>query len=94
MYATLEILETTSKGPYLLGESFGVTVLGSLRFDPSSHTFVPIMKGLKRGFSMIQDSCALRCASWAASLASVIFCKRDSIVGMSDFLRGWWIFGV
>jgi len=47
LYATWDIWETTLKGPYLLGDSFGVMVLGSFRFVPSSQTFVPTSNGLK-----------------------------------------------
>ena len=94
MYAMCDIWETTSKGPYLLGDSFGVTVLGGFRFVPSNQTFVPTSNGLKQGRSLIQDSCALRCASWAASLASFMLFRRSSTVGMSVLLLGWCIFGV
>ena len=94
LYAMWDIWETTSKGPYLLGDSFGVTVLGSFRFVPSSQTFVPTLNGLKRGQSLMQDSCALRCASWAASLASLMLFRWSSTIGMSVLLLGWCIFGV
>jgi len=94
LYVTWDIWETTSKGPYLLGDNFGVTVLGNFRFVPSSQTFVPTLNGLKRGRSLIQDSCALRCASWAASLASLMLFRWSSTVGMSVLLLGWCIFGV
>jgi len=70
-----DIWETTSKGPYLLGDSFGVMVLGSFRFVPSSQTFVPTSNGLKQGRSLIQDSCALCCTSWVASLASLMLVR-------------------
>jgi len=36
LYATLDIWETTSKGPYLLGDNLGVMLLGSCRFVPSN----------------------------------------------------------
>ena len=82
-------METTSKGPYLLGDNFGVTLLGSLRLVPSNHTFDPVAKGLNRGLSLIQEACDLRCASWAASLASLIDVTRSSSAGMSVLLVGW-----
>ena len=88
LYATLDIWETTSKGPYLLGDNLGVILLGSRRFVPSNQTLDLMGNGEWRGRSLIQDSCALHCASWAASLASLIAescCSRD---GMSVFLVG------
>src|SRR5260221_694121 len=88
------MMETTSKGPYLLGDNLGVVPLGNRKLVPSSHTFDPMMKGLNRGFSLIQEACALRCASWAASLASLIDFRRCSKVGMSVLLVGWWMRGV
>jgi len=89
LYATLDIWETTSKGPYLLGDNLGVMLLGSHRFVPSNQTLDLTGNGEWRGRSLIQDSCALRCASWAAFLASSIVeshCSRD---GISVFLVGW-----
>jgi len=85
---TGEAWETTLKGPYLLGASLGVILLGNFRFVPSNHTWVPTLKGLCRGLSVIQDSCTLHCASWVAFLASSI---RESCCwneGMSVFLVG------
>jgi len=69
---TGETWETTLKGPYLLGANLGVILLGNFRFVPSSHTWVPMLKGLYQGLSVIQDSCTLCCASWVAFLASSI----------------------
>jgi len=88
LYATLDIWETTSKGPYLLGDNLGVMLLGSRRFVPSNQTLDLTGNGEWHGRSLIQDSCALCCASWAAFLASSIdksLCSRD---GMSVFLVG------
>jgi len=88
LYATLDIWETTLKGLYLLGDNLGVMLLGSHRFVPSNQTLDLTGNGECCGRSLIQDSCALRCASWAAFLASSIDesrCLRD---GMSVFLVG------
>jgi len=88
LYATLDIWETTLKGPYLLGDNLGVMLLGSCRFVPSNQTLDLTGNGEWCGRSLIQDSCALRCASWAAFLASSMdesCCSRD---GMSVFLVG------
>jgi len=88
LYATLDIWETTLKGPYLLGDNLGVMLLGSHRFVPSNQTLDLMGNGECHGHSLIQDSCALHCASWAAFLASLIdesHCLRD---GMSVFLVG------
>ena len=52
------------------------------------------MNGVNHGLSLTQESCTLRCASWAALLASLIadsHCSRD---GTFVFLVGWWICGV
>jgi len=89
LYATLDIWETTSKGPYLLGDNLGVVLLGSCRFVPSNQTLDLIGNGEWRGRSLIQDSCALRCASWVAFLASSMDESRCSRDGMSVFLVGW-----
>jgi len=89
LYATLDIWETTSKGPYLLGDNLGVILLGSRRFVPSNQTLDLTGNGEWCGRSLIQDSCALRCASWAAFLASSIAESRCSRDGMSVFLVGW-----
>ena len=79
----------TLKGPYLLGDSLGVVLLGSRRLVPSNQTFEFTGNGLWHGFSFIQDSCALRCASWAAFLASSIDKSRCSRDGTVVFLVGW-----
>ena len=84
----LEIASMTLNGPYLLGDNFGVTLAGKFRLVPSSQTLSPAVNGLYRGFSLIQLSCALRWASWAASLASLILRSRCSSVGMSVALVG------
>ena len=81
-------METTLKGPYLLGASLVVMLLGNFRFVPSSHTRSPGLYGLYRGFSFIQDSCALRWASWAAVLASLICSSRFVMLGMLVLLIG------
>ena len=94
LYATFDIWETTSKGPYLLGDNLGVILLGSCRFVPSNQTFDLMGNGEWRGCSLIQDSCALRCASWAAFLASSMDESRCSRDGMSVFLVGWCTCGV
>jgi len=94
LYATLDIWETTLKGPYLLGDSLGVMLFGSCRFVPSNQTLDLTGNGEWCGRSLIQDSCALRCASWAAFLASLMAescCSRD---GMSVLLVGWCTCGV
>jgi len=94
LYVTLDIWETTLKGPYLLGDSLGVMLLGSRKFVPSSQTLDFTGNGEWCGHSLIQDSCTLRCASWAAFLASSIaesHCSRD---GISVLLVGWCICGV
>jgi len=88
LYATLDIWETTSKGLYLLGDNLGVMLLGRRRFVPSNQTLDLTGNGECHGRSLIQDSCALHCASWAAFLASSMDesrCLRD---GMSVFLVG------
>ena len=69
-------------------------LLGSRRFVPSNQTLVPTEKGVKRGLSVIQESCAFRCASWAALLASWMDESRCSNEGMLVFLVGWCICGV
>jgi len=71
-----------------------VVLLGSRRLVPSSQTLEPTVNGTYRGFSFIQDSCALRWASWAAFLASSMdesCCSRE---GMVVFLVGWCTWGV
>ena len=50
-------------GPYRLGASLVVMLLGNLRFVPSNQTLVPTSNGVNLGRSLIQDSCALRWAS-------------------------------
>jgi len=94
LYVTFDIWETTSKGPYLLGDSLGVMLLGSCRFVPSSQTLDLTGNGEWRGRSLIQDSCTLHCASWAAFLASSIAESRCSRDGISVLLVGWCICGV
>jgi len=88
LYATLDIWETTSKGPYLLGDNLGVILLGSRRFVPSNQTLDLMGNGEWHGHSLIQDSCTLHCASWAAFLASSTAESRCSRDGMSVFLVG------
>ena len=88
LYATLDTWETTLKGLYLLGDNLGVMLLGRHRFVPSNQTLDLTGNGEWCGHSLIQNSCALRCASWAAFLASSMdksHCSRD---GMSVFLVG------
>jgi hypothetical protein len=53
-----------------------------------------MLNSLKHGLSLIQDSCALCCASWAACLASVMLLSRWFSMGMSVVLVGWWMVGV
>ena len=89
LYATLDIWAATSKGPYHLGDSFGVTLAGSLRLVPSSQTLDPMANGICQGRSLIQDSCALYCASWAAFLASSMVMSHSFIEGISVVLVGW-----
>jgi len=69
---TLDIWETTSKGPYLLGDNLGVMLLGSCKFIDSNQTFDLTGNGKWHGCSLIQESCTLCCAPWAAFLASSI----------------------
>jgi len=82
------MMATTRKGPYHLGDNFGVTFAGKFRLVPSSQTLSPIANGLYLGFCFIQLSCALCWASWAASLASLILVSHFSNVGMSVDLVG------
>jgi len=91
---TFDIWETTLKGPYLLGESLGVMLLGNFRFVPSSQTFDPVGNGVNRRHSLIQDSCALHWASWVAFLASLMDKSCSSREGMVVFLVGWCTWGV
>jgi len=79
----------TSKGPYCLGDSFGVTLAGSLRLVPSSQTLDLTANSICRGRSLIQDSCALHCASWVAFLASLMVMSCSFIEGISVVLVGW-----
>jgi len=58
-----DILAATINGPYRLGASFMVMLLGNLRFVPSSQTLVPTSNGINQGHSLIQDSCTLHWAS-------------------------------
>ena len=78
----------TLKGPYCLGDNLLVRFAGSFRFVPSSQTLSPMLNGLNHGLSFIQVSCALRCASWAACLASLILESHWFNVGMSVVLVG------
>jgi len=89
LYATLDIWVATSKGPYRLGDSFGVTLAGSLRLVPSSQTLDPMANGVCQGHSLIQDSCALCCTSWVAFLASSMVMSHSFIEGISVVLVGW-----
>ena len=89
LYATFDIWATTSKGPYRLGASFGVKLLGNFRLVASSQTLEPIANGVNRGLSFTQESCALRWASWAALLASLIVESLSSSEGTLVFLVGW-----
>src|SRR5205807_5158852 len=80
LYATFDIWATTSKGPYRLGASFGVKLLGNFRIVASNQTLELIANGIKHGLSLTQESCAFLCASWAALLASSIVdscCSRE-----------------
>jgi len=43
---TLDIWVATSKGPYHLGDNFGVTLAGSLRLVPSSQTLDLMANGI------------------------------------------------
>jgi hypothetical protein len=81
-------MATTLKGPYRLGDSLLVRFAGSFRFVPSSQTLSPMLNGLNRGLSFIQVSCALRCASWVACLASLILESRWFNVGIFIVLVG------
>jgi len=83
-----DMMVTTQKGPYRLGDNFRVMLAGKFRLVPSSQTLSPIANGLYLGFSFIQLSCAFHWASWAASLASLILVRRFSRVGMSVDLVG------
>jgi len=65
-----------------------VMFAGKFRLVPSSQTLSPIANGLYLGFSLIQLSCALHWASWAASLASLILLSRFCRVGMLVDLVG------
>ena len=81
-------MAATLKGQYCLGDSLLVMFAGNFRFVASSQTCSPIVKGLKRRRSFIQDSCTLYCASWAAFLASSMLLSLCSNVGMSVRLVG------
>jgi hypothetical protein len=94
LYATFDIWATTSKGPYCLGASFGVKLLGNFRLVASSQTLELIANGVKHGLSLTQESCAFLCASWAALLASLMAESHCSREGTLVFLVGWWIFRV
>ena len=94
MYATGDIIATTLKGPYCLGDSLLVRFTGSFKFVPSSHTCSPMLNSLKHGLSLIQVSCTLCCTSWVAFLADSILLSHSSRVGMLLFLAGWCTEGV
>ena len=79
-------MATTLKGPYRLGDNLLVRFAGNFRFVPSSQMFSPMLNGLNRGLSFIQVSCALRCASWVACLASLMLESHWFSVGMSVVL--------
>jgi len=48
------MMVTIRKGPYCLGDNFGVTFAGKFRLVPSSQTLSPIANGLYLGFCFIQ----------------------------------------
>jgi hypothetical protein len=79
----------TSKGLYHFGVSFGIRLLGSQRFVPSSQTFDPTVYGVKQGLFVTQESYALRCASWVVLLASNMVESHCSNEGTLVFLVGW-----
>jgi hypothetical protein len=83
-----EIMVTTLKGPYCLGDNLLVRFAGSFRFVPSNQMLSPMPNGLKRGLSLIQISCAFCYASWAACLASLMLERHWFSVGMSVVLVG------
>jgi hypothetical protein len=91
LYATFDIWATISKGPYCLGASFGVKLLGNFRLVASSQTLELIANGIKHGLSLTQESCTFLYASWAVFLASLMvesYCSRE---GTLVFLVSWWI---
>jgi len=51
--AAFDMMATTRKGPYHLGDNFGVTLAGKFRLVPSSQTLSPIANGLYLGFCFI-----------------------------------------
>jgi hypothetical protein len=63
LYATFNIWVTTLKGPYCLGASFRVKLLGNFRLVTSSQTLELIANGVKHGLSLTQESCTFLCAS-------------------------------
>ena len=79
----------TSKGLYCFGVSFGIRLLRSWRFVPSSQTFNLTENGVKQGLSVIQESCALCCISWVALLASDMRESCCSNEGTFVFQVGW-----
>ena len=87
-------MATTLKGPYHIGDNLLVRFAGSFKFVPSSQTCSPMLNGLKRGLSLIQDSCTLRCTSWVACLASLMLLSHWSSVWISVCLVGWCTEGV
>ena len=78
----------------MLSASFGVKLLGSFRLVTSSQTLELIANGINCGLSLTQESCTLRCASWAVLLASLIADSHCSKDGTFVFLVGWWICGM
>src|SRR6267154_2062471 len=86
-YATWEILATTSKGPYRLGDNFLLSY-GLLIFVPSNHTLFPISKPLNP-VSLIIFSWTCFNACWASSLASLMRVSRSLMSGMFASLDGW-----
>jgi hypothetical protein len=63
LYATFDIWVATSKGPYHLGASFRVKLLGNFRLVASNQTLEPMVNGIKCGLSLTQESCTFLCAS-------------------------------
>jgi hypothetical protein len=94
LYAIFDIWAVISKGPYHLGASFGVKLLGNFRLVASSQTLELIANGVKRGLSLTQKSCTFLCTSWVALLASLIVLSCCSREGTLVFLVSWWICGM
>jgi len=53
LYTTFDTWAATSKGLYCLGDSFRVTLAGSLRLVPSNQTLDPSANGVCQGRSLI-----------------------------------------